>query len=44
MAFHPTLSSFGRIFLWPVIRFCEFLGTHYPPRFGAATLLGKIQA
>lgn len=31
MAFHPTLSSSGRILLWPVIRFCEFLGTHYPP-------------
>lgn len=28
--FHPTLSKSGRIFFAPLIKFCEFLGNHYP--------------
>lgn len=30
MAFHPTLSKSGRIFFWPVIKICEFMGNHMP--------------
>ena len=30
MAFHPTLSKSGRVIFWPLIKFCEFLGNHYP--------------
>lgn len=28
--FHPTLSKSGRLFFAPLIKFCEFLGNHYP--------------
>lgn len=28
--FHPTLSKSGRFFFAPLIKFCEFLGNHYP--------------
>lgn len=28
--FHPTLSRSGRFFFAPLIKFCEFLGNHYP--------------
>ena len=28
--FHPTLSKSGRFFFAPFIKFCEFLGNHYP--------------
>lgn len=28
--FHPTLSKRGRFFFAPVIKFCEYLGKHYP--------------
>ena len=28
--FHPTLSKKGRIIFAPIIKFCEFLGKHYP--------------
>ena len=30
MAFHPTLSKSGRIIFWPLIKFTEFMGNHYP--------------
>lgn len=30
MAFHPTLSKSGRIIFWPLIKFTEFLGNHFP--------------
>ena len=32
--FHPTLSKSGRFFFGPLIKFCEFMGNHFP-----ATLL-----
>ena len=28
--FHPTLSKSGRFFFWPLIKFCEFMGKHFP--------------
>lgn len=28
--FHPTLSKSGRFFFAPIIKFCEYLGNHYP--------------
>lgn len=28
--FHPTLSKTGQIIFAPLIRFCEYLGMHYP--------------
>ncbi len=28
--FHPTLSKRGRIFFYPLIKFCEYLGNNYP--------------
>lgn len=28
--FHPTMSKKGRIFFYPLIKFCEFLGENYP--------------
>lgn len=28
--FHPTLSKSGRFFFGPLIKFCEFLGNHFP--------------
>lgn len=28
--FHPTLSKTGRFLLAPLIKFCEYLGKHYP--------------
>lgn len=30
MAFHPTLSKSGRIMFWPLIKFTEFMGNHFP--------------
>ena len=30
MAFHPTLSKSGRIIFWPLIKFTEFMGNHFP--------------
>lgn len=30
MAFHPTLSKSGRILFWPLIKFTEFMGNHFP--------------
>ena len=28
--FHPTLSKSGRFFFWPLIKFTEFMGNHFP--------------
>lgn len=28
--FHPTLSKSGRIMFWPLIKFTEFMGNHFP--------------
>ena len=30
MAFHPTLSKSATFFLWPLIKFTEYLGLHFP--------------
>lgn len=28
--FHPTLSTYGRIIFWPIIKLTEFMGIHFP--------------